>query len=164
MEKKEWTEESDVGITEYLNPGLKAIKGKIKARYSDFIVNEIDQQGKLCYISKAEVEKKVEPVTAPEKPVEEEKKALALSEEFKEKLKQALKSSKESYSGLLEFIENVTEGIVPKDTIYQFPCSSMDKGDRTAFHQLIKQNCSQFETNTVLGTIKMLRLMKRERN
>eukprot|EP01022_Parablepharisma_sp_SALTPOND_P000831 TRINITY_DN105118_c0_g1_i1.p2 TRINITY_DN105118_c0_g1~~TRINITY_DN105118_c0_g1_i1.p2 ORF type:complete len:395 (+),score=41.87 TRINITY_DN105118_c0_g1_i1:76-1260(+) len=147
MEKKEWTEETDVGITVYLNPGLKPIKGKIKARYSDFIVNEIDKDGKLCYISKAEVEKKAEP--KPSEEPKEEKKAPALSEEFKSKLQALMKSNHESYGGLIEYMMNVNEAIVPKDTIFQFPCNDMSKGERTAFHQLIKQNCPQFETNTV---------------
>ena len=144
MEKKIWTEEADVGITEYLHPELKPIKGTIKARYSDFVVNEIDIAGHVSYISKAEVEKKVEPAKEKE---EVKKSNVTISEEFKSKLKDLMKS--ESFQSLIEFIENIGEGIIPNDSVFQFPCTNMDKADRTIFHQLIKQHCPQFETNTV---------------
>ncbi|XP_022296061.2 pseudouridylate synthase 7 homolog [Crassostrea virginica] len=47
--------EGDVGITEYISstPGFRAI---IKLRYSDFIVNEIDEEGKLVKLTNLDVD------------------------------------------------------------------------------------------------------------
>jgi len=156
MEKiqKEITEESDVGITEYLTKGLLPIKGKIKARYSDFIVNEIDNDGKICYISKTESEKQ----NKPEAPIPEAKKqeneetkkaAFILKPEFKEKLETVMKNCHDHIDGLIEFFRNISEGILPKDTVHSFICSNMDKTERTSFHKLIKEFYPEFETNTV---------------
>lgn len=133
-----------MGITEYLTPGLPPIKGTVKARYGDFIVNEIDKMGQLSYISKAETKK-----VAPAKPKEEEKAPTALSEDTKAKIKDAMKATAGEYQGMIEFMEHVLTGVEPKDSVHHFPCTAMGKAERTAFHQVIKQHCPQFETNTV---------------
>jgi len=39
-----------VGITEYVNPMLPAWSGVLKQRYSDFLVNEVDQQGRTVHL------------------------------------------------------------------------------------------------------------------
>ncbi|CAG8519808.1 4750_t:CDS:10, partial [Ambispora leptoticha] len=40
-------QETDVGITEFLNPELKGFLGVLKWRYTDFLVNEIDLDGNI---------------------------------------------------------------------------------------------------------------------
>jgi tRNA pseudouridine13 synthase len=44
--------ESEVGISHYWNEENKEIEGGvIKHRYSDFIVNEIDEEGNVVYLT-----------------------------------------------------------------------------------------------------------------
>ncbi|KAL7272555.1 multisubstrate pseudouridine synthase 7 [Rhizina undulata] len=43
--------ERAVGITEYLNPELKGWNGILKMRYTDFLVNEIDEEGKVVHLT-----------------------------------------------------------------------------------------------------------------
>ena len=40
-----------VGITEYVNPTLPAWSGVLKQRYTDFLVNEVDQEGRVVHLS-----------------------------------------------------------------------------------------------------------------
>lgn len=46
--------EEDVGITQYIN-AFKGFKGVLKARYSDFQVNEIDKDGVVAKLTSLEV-------------------------------------------------------------------------------------------------------------
>lgn len=48
--KAEQLSEIDVGITEYINEG-PGFSGIIKARFSDFHVNEIDSEGKVAKLT-----------------------------------------------------------------------------------------------------------------
>lgn len=48
--------ETDVGITEYLLKDAKGFDCILKHRYSDFLVNEIDQFGNVVWIKKSEDE------------------------------------------------------------------------------------------------------------
>ena len=154
MERKEWTAEKDVGISEYINGELKPIKGTVKARYSDFIVNEIDKTGRFAYVPmpKPTKEDKKEAAKKEAKAATEEEKVpaplLVLSEKGKEQLKDLLKTTA-SYAPLIQYIENLNQGVVPKDTIFQFDCTDINKSVRTQFHKAIKEHCPQIETYTV---------------
>ena len=50
MEKFNTITEEDVGITEYINKDNQGFKCVLKHRYSDFIVNEIDENGNVVWI------------------------------------------------------------------------------------------------------------------
>ena len=50
LEKFNQTKEEDVGITEYISPENPGFKCVLKHRYSDFLVNEIDVEGKVVWI------------------------------------------------------------------------------------------------------------------
>jgi tRNA pseudouridine13 synthase len=39
-----------VGITEYVNPTLPSWSGVLKQRYTDFLVNEVDQEGNVVHL------------------------------------------------------------------------------------------------------------------
>jgi len=138
---KDHIEESDVGITEYITSDLTSLEGIVKARYSDFLVNEIDSTGRLCYISKTETNAETKP------PIIEETKEL--TKDYKEKVKEAFKEFNEHYADFIDYIENITEGNIPKYTVFKFNCTSVSKTNRTMFHKAIKENCPSFETNTM---------------
>ena len=53
LEKFNQTKEEDVGITEYISPENPGFKCVLKHRYSDFLVNEIDLEGKVVWIKDA---------------------------------------------------------------------------------------------------------------
>lgn len=62
--------EAAVGITEYVNvnPTLPAWSGVLKQRYTDFLVNEVDERGVVVHL------KSTRAPTAPERPQSEPKK------------------------------------------------------------------------------------------
>ena len=62
MEKFNTITEEDVGITEYINNSNKGFKCVLKHRYSDFIVNEIDENGNVVWIK--EENKAIEDITS----------------------------------------------------------------------------------------------------
>lgn len=53
-----------VGITEYVNPTLPSWTGVLKQRYTDFLVNEVDEAGNVVHLKSTRAPK------APEKVVE----------------------------------------------------------------------------------------------
>jgi hypothetical protein len=53
------TSESDVGITEFRNPGFAGFDAILKHRFSDFNVNEIDLDGNIVRLTNLEVPKNV---------------------------------------------------------------------------------------------------------
>ncbi|KAJ1991198.1 multisubstrate pseudouridine synthase 7 [Coemansia spiralis] len=74
-------QEADVGITEYVTPGWDGFDAIIKHRFSDFFVNEIDQQGNVVHLTSytdaddpeppmTEEDKEVEQLGVPENPQE----------------------------------------------------------------------------------------------
>ncbi|KAJ2351760.1 multisubstrate pseudouridine synthase 7, partial [Coemansia sp. RSA 2618] len=46
-----YLQETDVGITEFITPGWSGFDAIIKHRYSDFFVNEIDEQGRVVHLT-----------------------------------------------------------------------------------------------------------------
>lgn len=53
--------EKDIGITEYISDSLKGFTGILKARYSDFQVNEIDNDGVVAKLTDLSVPVDPEP-------------------------------------------------------------------------------------------------------
>ncbi|KAL1918034.1 uncharacterized protein VTP21DRAFT_3300 [Calcarisporiella thermophila] len=74
--------EVDVGITEYVDATIPGFSGVIKQRYSDFIVNEVDQDGQVVYLTQ---------LTPPELAVEkDEDQTRASPEEISADMKKVL--------------------------------------------------------------------------
>jgi hypothetical protein len=74
---------------------------------------------------------------------------LKISSEFKVQLSELMKSNPKLPS-LIEYFENISESVIPKDSTFDFSCKDFDKPTRTQFHQLIKTHCPQFESTTVV--------------
>lgn len=118
--------EGDVGITEYISssPGFSAI---IKQRYSDFIVNEIDEEGRLVRLTSLEVDRSQMPADE-----EDDDTGLdgVLSPEQKEKLD--------------DFNANPN----PKRVIDI--CAPVDKVTRGKVHQIVRVRYKKLESDTLV--------------
>ena len=53
------TTEQDVGIAEFVNKDDEGFEGILKHRYSDFIVNEISENGNIVWLKLNEQDKKL---------------------------------------------------------------------------------------------------------
>ena len=124
--------ERDVGIELFYSdtlPGsekkaeLASIECSFKHRFSDFVVNEIDQSGEVVWYRKEENLQMWKPANVsqtmpaeiPEEEDKEEKKSdgMTLYPEVMEELSKLLTA--EDYKALAEYIEGLKSGAVPKD-------------------------------------------------
>ena len=124
--------ERDVGIELFYSdtlPGsekkveLASIECSFKHRFSDFVVNEIDQSGEVVWYRKEENLQmwkpanisQTMPAEIPEEEDKEEKKSdgMTLYPEVMEELSKLL--TVEDYKALAEYIEGLKSGAVPKD-------------------------------------------------
>ena len=124
--------EHDVGIELFYSdtlPGsekkaeLASIECSFKHRFSDFVVNEIDQSGEVVWYRKEENLQmwkpanisQTMPAEIPEEEDKEEKKSdgMTLYPEVMEELSKLLTA--EDYKALAEYIEGLKSGAVPKD-------------------------------------------------
>ena len=124
--------ECDVGIELFYSdtlPGsekkveLASIECSFKHRFSDFVVNEIDQSGEVVWYRKEENLQmwkpanisQTMPAEIPEEEDKEEKKSdgMTLYPEVMEELSKLLTA--EDYKALAEYIEGLKSGAVPKD-------------------------------------------------
>ena len=124
--------ERDVGIELFYSdtlPGsekkaeLASIECSFKHRFSDFVVNEIDQSGEVVWYRKEENLQmwkpanisQTMPAEIPEEEDKEEKKSdgMTLYPEVMEELSKLLTA--EDYKALAEYIEGLKSGAVPKD-------------------------------------------------
>ncbi|XP_061178701.1 pseudouridylate synthase 7 homolog [Saccostrea echinata] len=112
--------EEDVGITEYIgsSPGFNAI---IKQRYSDFIVNEIDEEGKIVKLTSLEVDQSL--IQA------EEDLEGVLSPEQK------------------EILDNFNANPVHERTVDI--AAPEDKEMRVKIHQIVKKNYKKLQSDTL---------------
>ena len=83
LDKFNKTKEEDVGITEFMSPENPGFKCVLKHRYSDFLVNEIDLDGKVVWIKESD--------SSPQEKLDEDKKK---SEELtEEKVDEIIKNN-----------------------------------------------------------------------
>lgn len=127
--------EEDVGITCYISD-LPGCHGVIKQRYSDFIVNEVDEDGKVVKLTKLEVD------TETEEKGGEEKDVFALPEGTMSSLKELASSTDPS------------------------PCVNIELDDdkelRTKYHQMIKSKFPGLETSTItVDGSKVIKVVKK---
>lgn len=153
--------EVDVGITQFLSPDLKGFKGILKQRYTDFLVNEIDRDGKVVHLTDLgfsdkrdrrrerretgrddDQQKSTEEegdqsttATAPKQPP----KPFELTPESREKLDKLL-----GESTVTDMIALLTNG---SKVVTETPID--EKEDRTVIHQTVREAFnSRLETRT----------------
>ncbi|XP_071141227.1 pseudouridylate synthase 7 homolog [Mytilus edulis] len=127
-EEVKFVKETDVGILCYIND-LPGCHGVIKQRYSDFIVNEVDVNGKVVELTKTEVDKILDK-TSEEKVQDEEEERFKLPEDVM-KILLALSSESEMEPAFIH-MENMD-----------------DKELRTKYHQTIKSKFPGLDSSTV---------------
>lgn len=133
------------------------IQCAIKHRFTDFIVNEIDEAGQVVWFHyERDLQKwKKGAATQDPKPEEaakdeqEESKAEPLAlEEAKLKEFQGLVSAKE-YKRFSEYLDGINDGSIEKASVFTFEESIEDKNLRSAIHMLFKST-PLFETDTLM--------------
>jgi len=150
--------EAQAGIEEYLSPGNVTIQCAIKHRFSDFIVNEIDEHGQVIWFSPErdlqkwkrggpEEPKPVEGGAGEEQKEPAEEAKIGLDEQQMEELKKLL--SEEDFTKFNEYLEGVNEGAIEKTTLFTCEENIEDKGRRSAIHVLFKAT-PVFETDTLM--------------
>lgn len=130
--------EIDVGITEFLNhkESNTRIRGTLKQRYTDFLVNEIDPNGNVVHLT--DLGFKAKELT------EEEKKIIQEQERKAKERDESCSISDEDKAKLLEYFEekDCNEIItLMKDGTKTVEISKVfnDKEERTKIHQLIRE-------------------------
>ncbi|GBC02793.1 hypothetical protein RclHR1_04820011 [Rhizophagus clarus] len=136
--------EQDVGIIEYANPSIPGFSGVIKQRFSDFMVNEIDNSRNIVHLTNFDIPKVENPVDKPEIPKEkisdeqafQEMKTL-LGEETSNRIQSLLSGQDES----LSFVNTKVE---------------KDKSKRKIIHQFFKDHFgSKLNTEAIDGVIRV---------
>lgn len=151
------TEEADVGILQYTS-SFPGFRGVLKQRYTDFIVNEVDCDGKVIHL------------TSLDAPVEEKQEVLESSKvtnEVANKECQTNNVNSSDYSKHIEAFESLagkSDAEKLKDLIGQISAGSTenlspivlsadpDKAHRTALHDFFKTNLNFLVTDTIEGT------------
>lgn len=130
--------EIDVGITEFLNhkESNTRIRGTLKQRYTDFLVNEIDPNGNVVHLT--DLGFKAKELT------EEEKKIIQEQERKAKERDESCSISDEDKAKLLEYFEekDCNEIItLMKDGTKTVEIGKVfnDKEERTKIHQLIRE-------------------------
>ncbi|EJS41573.1 pus7p [Saccharomyces arboricola H-6] len=153
--------EADVGITLYLSPDLPGFKGQIKQRYTDFLVNEIDQEGNVVHLTDKGFKMPKKPQRSREEANAEKEVEAARREEFQ--VNPELRG---------ELVEIFGEGDVSKiEAVYRMANrmetekSFEDKTVRTKIHQLLRQafNNELESVTTDTNTFKIARSSQHSR-
>ncbi|CAI8615545.1 unnamed protein product [Vicia faba] len=146
-------EEHDVGISCYIS-NLPGFRGVLKQRYSDFIVHEVDTDGKVVELSSLEAIAEESKVSAVEsKSVEENKTDTSETEVISYASQiEAFKSlaGDSDASCLEEFINQINAG--GEESLSPIVLSAdSDKSHRTAVHVFFRENLKFLVTDTVDG-------------
>uniref|UniRef100_F6PJM3 Pseudouridylate synthase 7 homolog n=1 Tax=Ciona intestinalis TaxID=7719 RepID=F6PJM3_CIOIN len=120
--------EKDVGMTEYIGKH-KGFTGILKMRYQDFMVNEIDLQGKVVHLTNFDTE-----VVREHEPIEE-KAVLHIPNDV---------LSAEDIDGLKNL-----DGNTEKAAFFVIKTVGMSKSQRTEIHKTVSQLFPKLETKTV---------------
>lgn len=147
-------EEHDVGITCYIS-NLPGFRGVLKQRYSDFIVHEVDLDGKVVELSSLEALAEESKLAAVESKSVQENKTDTTSETEVISYVSQIESFKSlagdsDASSLEEFINQISAG--GEDDISPITLSpDSDKSHRTAVHVFFRENFKFLVTDTVDG-------------
>ncbi|CAJ2631517.1 unnamed protein product [Trifolium pratense] len=146
-------EEHDVGISCYIS-NLPGFRGVLKQRYSDFIVHEVDSDGKVIELSSLEAIAEESKVSESEsKSVQENKtdKSETAVTSYVSQIESFKSLAGDSdASRLEEFINQINAG--GKDSVPPIILSpDSDKSHRTAVHIFFRENFKFLVTDTVDG-------------
>ena len=141
MENFNHTTEEDVGITEFVNndnPGFKCV---LKHRYSDFLVNEIDQDGNVVWVKEKDTPPEEEPQKEKEE-LTEEKANETIAKVFK-----PIFSNEKDVENLERFVSNyINKQNIINDTIeIEF---IQEKEKRKIFHETLRENFPFLDSET----------------
>ncbi|KAG8648140.1 hypothetical protein MANES_09G154600v8 [Manihot esculenta] len=145
---KTTTDESDVGIFCYISQ-LPGFRGILKQRYSDFIVNEVDNDGNVVHLTSLEVPPEIaETVDGGEKNVSNQ-----IGKSYASEIESFRSLAGDSDALRLEaFLTQVTTESEDSTSISPILLSpSSDKANRTAMHNFFKENFKFLVTDTVDG-------------
>ncbi|KAB1208274.1 Multisubstrate pseudouridine synthase 7 [Morella rubra] len=136
--------ESDVGIICYISK-LPGFRGILKQRYSDFIVNEVDMEGKVVHLTSLDAPQEIGEETVTMTDDKENTKSYASEIDAFRSL--AGNSDAKHLEALLcQINSGVEDSISP---VILSPDS--DKSHRTAIHSFFKQNFKFLVTDVVDG-------------
>ncbi|EJT44630.1 PUS7-like protein [Saccharomyces kudriavzevii IFO 1802] len=153
--------ETDVGISLFLSPELPGFRGQIKQRYTDFLVNEIDQEGNVVHLTDKGFKVPKKPQRSKEEAIAEKEAEAARREEFN--VNPALRE---------ELVEMFGEEDVSKiESVYRMANKMEtskvfeDKSVRTKIHQLLRQafNNELESVTTDTNTFKIARSSRNSR-
>ena len=145
MEKFNTITEEDVGITEYINNTNKGFKCVLKHRYSDFIVNEIDENGNVVWIK--EENKAIEDIVSNTNNEQKEE----LTEEkadsiINNKIKPII-TNETDINNISKFISNYIykQNLINASIDIEY---INDKQQRKLFHELLRENFPFLDSET----------------
>ncbi|CDW87747.1 trna pseudouridine synthase [Stylonychia lemnae] len=152
--------ESEAGIQEFMSAENTQIPCVIKHRFSDFIVNEIDEFGNVVWFTpetdlqkwrkgaptNADGEVTVSAEEQKQMEIEQEQQELVFPDEKLEKLKILIPES--DYIRFIDYLQRIREGSYERTEIFVFENSIEDKAKRSAVHQFFKNEATVFETDT----------------
>ncbi|XP_059435871.1 multisubstrate pseudouridine synthase 7 [Corylus avellana] len=137
-------DESDVGISCYISK-LPGFRGILKQRYSDFIVNEVDMEGKVVHLTSLDAPPEIgeETVTMIDDTANNKSYASGI-DKFRSLAGDA------DAKRLEDFISQINSGV--EDSVRPIILSpDSDKSHRTAMHNFFKQNFKFLVTDVVDG-------------
>lgn len=123
-EKPKGVAETDVGIISFISPDLGGFNGVLKQRYSDFQVNEIDENGKVVHLTDFGLKPEEKKHQDPEKP--KERQEIPDISEYKEELVQLLGE---------ELVDKIQE-LFHTGSKLESERAFTDKDERTRIHRL----------------------------
>jgi tRNA pseudouridine13 synthase len=133
------THSLSVGIKERINKNFKRFKGLIKQTPSDFIVNEVDSNGKVVRLTNFDLPIELNAIR--DKAAEEEKSNSENFEENKSKLKVLVGDEK------FEALFNLFSSNSKNETVkIEAP---KEKNDRKLIHDFVKSYYKTFNSNTI---------------
>ena len=156
--------EQEAGIQEYLSSQNVPIKCVIKHRFSDFVVNEIDENGKVIwFVPETDLQKWRRGLQAPPQGQnqegeeskggmvavtgEQEKEEVKLDEEKMAQFSKLV--SEKEFERFQEYLQNLNDGSIEKSSLFTFDESIDDKNIRSQIHLLFKST-ENFETDTLM--------------
>ena len=130
--------EEDVGISEYINTNSIGFTCVLKHRYTDFLVNEIDMEGKVVWVKTPQIEEKPKEKTSSE-PSSKEEVELLVEENFGGE--KAIITSQEDLASLKVFLFNCLNQDSSNEQNEKplFIGFIDDKNLRKSFHEKIRE-------------------------
>ena len=148
LEKFNKLSEEDVGITQFMDNSNKGFKCVLKHRYSDFIVNEIDMNGKVVWIKDTESIQNNELINEINKDKKEELTEEKADEIIKAKFPELIPDENKREK-LFDFIANYINKLNTKDDTLEIPYIE-DKEIRKKFHETIRENFPFLDSETLI--------------